>query len=213
MDKIWLLSIAICMVIVCDSCKPKQIAYKAAYEEAQERLDEFEEDEFADESEFADEVGVTPVTPSAAVTPAPAPAPTFPAPTAPTPRSGDDFDAPFNVVSPVSSSPFGYPDINESLNIATRQERINPYEGESPLSLGRFNVVIGSFSNRANAVSLRERMQYEGYNAALAENELGMIRVIISSFDNKAEAARFRATVKTKFYPNFQDAWVLERRY
>jgi cell division protein FtsN len=104
-------------------------------------------------------------------------------------------------------------DINESLNIATRQERINPYEGESVQGLRRFNVVIGSFRNRTNANALKERMQYEGYNTILAENEIGMIRVIIYSSDNKAESVRSRRTFRSKYYPNFQDAWILERSY
>jgi hypothetical protein len=145
-------------------------------------------DDFGDESEFVDDTDIemAPVS---------------------KPRSENEFG---------NSGNIGYPDINESLNIATRQERINPYEGESFQSfqsLKRYNVVIGSFRNRTNATALKERMQVDGYNAILAENELGMIRVIVSSSDNKTETVRFRSSFKSKFYPNFQDAWILERRY
>jgi hypothetical protein len=186
------------MVIAFDSCKPKQSTYKAAYEQAQERTDDasFDDfDDFGDESEFTDEVDITPVS---------------------KPRNDGNFDDPGNIGdigNLGNTGNLGYPDINESLNIATRQERINPYEGESFQSLRRYNVVIGSFRNRTNATALKERMQYEGYNAILAENELGMIRVIISSSDNKAESVRSRTSFKSKYYPNFQDAWILERRY
>ncbi|MDR2809323.1 MAG: SPOR domain-containing protein [Tannerellaceae bacterium] len=188
MNKILLLGFAVCLAIMFNSCKPKQSTYKAAYEQAQERSDTDESyDEFGDETEFADEVDITPIS---------------------KPRTETD-----PVDTGNSGNIGGYPDINESLNIATRQERINPYEGESFQSLKRYNVVIGSFRNRTNASALKERMQYEGYNAILAENELGMIRVIIYSSDNKAESIRSRSSLKSKYYPNFQDAWILERSY
>lgn len=183
-----LLGFAVCLAITFNSCKPRQSTYKAAYDQAQERSDADNEsfDEFGDEGEFADEVDITPIS---------------------KPRTETETDM------GNSGNISGYPDINESLNIATRQERINPYEGESFQSLKRFNLVIGSFRNRTNATALKERMQYEGYNAILAENELGMIRVIIYSSDNKAESIRTRSSFKSKYYPNFQDAWILERRY
>jgi cell division protein FtsN len=172
------------MVVAFNSCKPKQSTYKAAYEQAQERSEDTAFDDFELENEEDMPLDTESVS---------------------KPRSEGNIDD--------SASNIGYPDINESLNIATRQERINPYEGETPQSLKRYNVVIGSFRNRTNAAALKERMQYEGYNTILAENELGMIRVIISSSDNKSESVRSRNSFKSKYYPNFQDAWVLERRY
>ena len=36
MNKIWLFGASICMVLALGSCKPKQSAYKAAYEQARE---------------------------------------------------------------------------------------------------------------------------------------------------------------------------------
>jgi cell division protein FtsN len=187
MDKIWLLGITFCMVMAFNSCKPKQSTYRAAYEQAQERTEDslYDDPVFDDtESEYAEIEEIAPVS---------------------KPKSDSSFDS-FGTTGNI-----GYPDINESLNIATRQERINPYDGESFQSLRRYNVVIGSFRNRTNATALKERMQYEGYNTILAENELGMIRVIVSSSDSKAEAVRSRSSFKSKYYPNFQDAWILER--
>ena len=184
MNKILLLGISLCMVIAFNSCKPKQSAYKAAYEQAQERSEDAAFEDFEMDNEYEDTLDTDPVS---------------------KPRSEGDIED--------SGNNSGYPDINESLNIATRQERINPYEGESSQSLKRYNVVIGSFRNRTNATALKERMQYEGYNTILAENELGMIRVIVSSSDNKSESVRSRNSFKSKYYPNFQDAWILERRY
>jgi len=102
---------------------------------------------------------------------------------------------------------------NENADIVTRQERISLYGEDSFVNLKRFNVVIGSFKNRTNATALKERMQSDGYKALTAENELGMLRVIVWSGESKAEAAYFRDNFKAKYYPNFQDAWILERYY
>ena len=98
-------------------------------------------------------------------------------------------------------------------NATTRSERINAAEGEDASRLKRYSVVIGSFKNKTNAYSLKERMQNEGYHAVLGENEQGMLRVIVSSFDDKADAAASRDAIKAKYAPNFQDAWLLERAY
>jgi Cell division protein len=156
MNKIWLFAAALSAVFLMGSCKPKQSAYQAAYEQAKEK----ETTTPAVESEY-----VAPVS---------------------KPRNSDE---------------------------ATRQERIRVADGENADGLRRFSVVIGSFQNRTNAHSLKERMVREGYNALLGENEQGMLRVIVSSFDVKADAADSRDAIKAKYSPNFQDAWLLERQY
>ena len=38
MNKIWLFGASMCMVLALGSCKPKQSAYKAAYEQAKEKV-------------------------------------------------------------------------------------------------------------------------------------------------------------------------------
>ncbi|MDR1814261.1 MAG: SPOR domain-containing protein [Tannerella sp.] len=96
---------------------------------------------------------------------------------------------------------------------SVRQESVRPMNGEDVSGLKRYSVVIGSFKNRTNAYSLKERMIEEGYRPVVAENDFGMLRVIVSSFDSKADAARSRDSIKKKYAPNFQDAWLLERKY
>ena len=95
----------------------------------------------------------------------------------------------------------------------TRQERINPISGENAAGIRLYSVVIGSFTNRTNAYSLKERMQNEGYMPVLAENEQGMLRVILTSHDTRSEADRSRDAIRSKYYPNYQDAWILQRSY
>ena len=137
------------------SCKSKQSAYKAAYEQAKER--EISSDEPSEEE-----------------------------------------------IAPVTKSK----DAGE-----TRQEKITPVEGEDGDAIKLYSVVVGSFKNRTNAFSLKERMQNEGYTPVLGENEQGMLRVIVTSFETKAEAEKSRDAIRSKYRPNFQDAWVLERTY
>ena len=96
---------------------------------------------------------------------------------------------------------------------SVRQESVKPTSGEDVSSLKKYSVVIGSFKNRTNAFSLKQRMVDEGYRPIVAENDSGMLRVIVSSFDSKTDAARSRDAIKSKYAPNFQDAWLLERRY
>lgn len=177
MNKIWLLGAIIFAVLAFGSCKPKQSAYRAAYEQAKDReasapVEEFDDDEFIDE--FDDEFS-------------------------------DDFE--------VVSKPRTDIERESDLNVSTRQERINPYMGENTANLRRYSVIIGSFRNSTNAYSLRDRMQSDGYNAMVAQNELGMLRVVVSSFDSKRDALYSRDAFRSKYYPNFQDAWILERYY
>ena len=162
MRKSGLLSIAICAVMMCCvSCKSKQSAYKAAYEQAKER-----EVTTTTEAEAADPVE--------------------------------------EQIAPVTKA---------KTSTATRQEKITPVSGENPEGIKLYSVVIGSFKNKTNAYSLKERMQNEGYMPVLGENEQGMLRVILTSHETRKEAEKSRDAIRAKFFPNFQDAWLLERTY
>ena len=156
MKKLGLLSMVLCVVTMCCvSCKSKQSAYKAAYEQAKER--EMTNSEPVEEQ-------ITPVT-------------------------------------------------KAKTSTATRQEKITPISGENPEGIKLYSVVIGSFKNKTNAYSLKERMQNEGYMPVLCENEQGMLRVILTSHETRKEAEKSRDAIRAKFFPNFQDAWLLERTY
>ena len=96
---------------------------------------------------------------------------------------------------------------------SVRQESVRATSGEDISGLKQYSVVIGSFRNRTNAFALKERMIDEGYRPIVAENDSGWLRVIVSSFDSRADAARSRDAIKSKYNPNFQDAWLLERKY
>jgi len=97
-----------------------------------------------------------------------------------------------------------------SSTATVQKEKITVVDN-SNFAIQQFNVVIGSFINKTNATSLKERMQSQGYSAFLAQNERGMYRVIVATFSNRASAAAERDNIRSKFYPDFQDAWILDK--
>ena len=94
--------------------------------------------------------------------------------------------------------------------VTVRKERVSTYSGEDATRLKRFSVVVGSFQNPTNARSLKERMEGQGYTAVLATNDAGMLRVIVASFDTRDEAIASRDAIRSRFAPDFKDAWLLE---
>lgn len=92
-----------------------------------------------------------------------------------------------------------------------RQEKVTVVSGNA---LKDYSVVAGSFGVKANAEGLKDWLDAQGYNAAIAFNaERAMYRVIVSTFMDRAAAADARDAFKAK-YPNradFQGAWLLYR--
>lgn len=95
-------------------------------------------------------------------------------------------------------------------NISVRQEKVTRVTGNAEIKA--YGVVCGSFSLKANADALRERLEKDGYSPVVAVNEAGKTyRVIVSSFDTKEEASAARAEFKKKYPDNqdFQGSWLL----
>jgi cell division protein FtsN len=109
-------------------------------------------------------------------------------------------------ITPVEKPKVSYP----APPAIVQKEKITVIDG-SGSAIQQYNVVIGSFTNKTNALSLKERMANQGYSAFLAQNEKGMYRVIIATFSNKADAAMERDNIKDKYYPEFRDAWILDK--
>jgi len=113
-----------------------------------------------------------------------------------------------NVVE--ETTPVTKPASTTTTSSATVQkEKVTAVDGAG---IQQFSVVIGSFINKTNAVSLKERMSNQGFQALLAQNERGMYRVIVATFSDKASAVAERERVKEKYYPDFQDAWILDKQ-
>ncbi len=116
---------------------------------------------------------------------------------------------PVSEVTPVTKAP-ATTNSNSYSSATVQKEKVTTIDGSG---LKQFSVVIGSFMNKTNATSLKERMQQQGYSVTIAQNEKQMYRVIVATFDNKADAARERDAVKSKYNPDFQDSWLLELQY
>ena len=112
------------------------------------------------------------------------------------------------------------------VEVSVRKEKVEPVYPTDAAGLKKFSVVIASLSVKLNAESLKTRMENEGHQVILAQNEQGMYRVIVASYDDKEQAAAKREEVynnysalgntdylrKTYGVP-FNDLWILERQY
>ena len=118
-------------------------------------------------------------------------------------------DPEFRPVAPAPATPAApaqTPQIRES------SERINAVDGNDAL-LKEYNVIVGSFIQKVNAMGLRDRLIADGYTAILAQNAEGMFRVVACSFDNRPDAVTAREQIKKK-YPEklIKETWLLINR-
>ena len=109
-----------------------------------------------------------------------------------------------NVVAPVEEKPIDEVRVVDNAdNVQVRQEQVSLIDGSG---LKNFSVVVGSFSLRANADGLQQRLKEAGYDAQVVKNtDRNMFRVVATTFDDKASAAQSRNELRAK-YP---DAWLL----
>lgn len=74
--------------------------------------------------------------------------------------------------------------------------------------LKAYSVVVGSFSVKANAEGLQQRLQNAGYSAQVAFNSgNNMYRVVAATFDSKASAVQSRNQLRA----TYADAWLLAK--
>ena len=105
------------------------------------------------------------------------------------------------------------PTAEDVSNVSVREEKVSVVSGEQEIKA--FGIVCGSFSLKANADALRERLVKDGYNAVVVVNEAGKTyRVVCASYDTKDEAVAERNKFKARYPDNqdFQSAWILYRK-
>ena len=109
-----------------------------------------------------------------------------------------------NVVAPIEEKPIDEVRVVDNAdNVQVRQEQVSLIDGSG---LKNFSVVVGSFSLRANADGLQQRLKEAGYDAHIVKNtDRNMFRVVATTFADKASAAQSRNELRAK-YP---DAWLL----
>ena len=108
------------------------------------------------------------------------------------------------VVAPVEAKPANDTRVVDNLdNVSVRQENVSLISGTG---LKAFSVIVGSFSVRANADGLQQRLRDAGYNAQIVRNAANnMYRVVASTFSDKLGAVNSRDQLRAT-YP---DAWLL----
>lgn len=109
---------------------------------------------------------------------------------------------------------------------SVRREKITPVYEADASGLKAYSLVVASLSVKPNAEALKERLQKEGYNVILAQNEQGLYRVIVASYDDKPSAEGKRNEIVQKYKTvgdaaslrkiygiPFDDLWILQRLY
>ena len=107
-----------------------------------------------------------------------------------------------------------------------RKEKITPVYERDASGLKLYNVVIAAMLMKPNAEALKQRVENEGYNVILVQNQEGFFRVIIASSDSKNEAIAKRNQILSQFNAEgdiemlrvkygipFTDWWILQREY
>lgn len=125
------------------------------------------------------------------------------------PQTAEPVEVSPTVTAPVEAR------VVESTPVATagvRQEKVEVVSGVGGLK--DYSVVCGSFGVKANAESLKNFLDKEGYSAVVAFNpDAAMYRVIVSTFNDRASAADARDAFKAKYSnrKDFQSSWLLYR--
>ena len=96
--------------------------------------------------------------------------------------------------------------IDNTDNASVRSEAVTVVDGTG---LSNFSVVVGSFSSKANALALQQRLKGQGHPAQVAYNaSINFYRVIVSTFADKGDAVRSR----NQFRAQYPDAWLLLKK-
>lgn len=105
------------------------------------------------------------------------------------------------VQQPVTQAPV----VDNYDNEPVRRENVSVVNGAG---LKAYSVVVGSFSVKANAEGLQQRLQNAGYSAQVAFNSgNNMYRVVAATFDSKASAVQSRNQLRA----TYADAWLLAK--
>lgn len=111
------------------------------------------------------------------------------------------------VVTPLVEKPATQTTVTDNTdNVSVRSESVSVVDGAG---LSNFSVVVGSFSSKANALALQQRLKGQGHAAQVAYNSsIGFYRVVVATFANKSDAVRSR----NQFRSQYPDAWLLLKK-
>lgn len=91
-----------------------------------------------------------------------------------------------------------------------KSEAVTAVNAADAALLRDYNVVVGSFTSKANAEAYKITMQQRGYSAYVVTNAEGWYRVIAASYDTRDEAEPVRDRIRAA-YPaeSCGQAWLL----
>lgn len=95
--------------------------------------------------------------------------------------------------------------VTDYSNVTVRTEDVTLVNGTG---LKAYSVVVGSFGIQANAVSLQNKLNGQGYQAQVVKSPSNMYRVILSTHNDKVSAAQSRDKVRA----TYNDAWLLYQK-
>lgn len=75
-----------------------------------------------------------------------------------------------------------------------------------------YNVVVGSFGSKDNALNMKSTMQGRGYNSFIVQNAAGMYRVVAGGYDTREAATAIRDVIRSTYANETgtcADAWLL----
>lgn len=94
----------------------------------------------------------------------------------------------------------------------TRRDNVQVEDDDQSL-LKAYNVVVGAFGNKANALNYKNRMISRGYAAFLVKNAGGLYRVVSYASDDANDAINARNTIRATYASDGANlssaAWIL----
>lgn len=106
----------------------------------------------------------------------------------------------------------------------TRSEKVKPVYEKDANALKAYSVVVAAIRVKANAEELKAKLESDGYNVILVQNEQGIYRLILASSDDKEEVVTRKKEVllnftsssslqdlRSKYHILFDDWWILRR--
>ncbi|MEI6754420.1 MAG: SPOR domain-containing protein [Paludibacter sp.] len=87
-------------------------------------------------------------------------------------------------------------------------ENFSLIDGEKDALKLKYHVVVGSYSEKRNAIGLQQKLIAEGKKALVVLNEQGKYRVLIASFNDYITSHKYRDEIIIRFV----GAWVLVQK-
>lgn len=115
------------------------------------------------------------------------------------------------------SAPIAYSTPKRTAPVAQagdRKEKVSVVNSADAALLKDYNVVVGSFGNKANAERWASEMKKRGYGAFLVQDaKTSMYRVVAGGYDTREQAVLVRDNIRTTYANDDQGlcpaAWLL----